>query len=258
MKILAIMGSPRKGESYAATRLVEQKMKEIGPVDFQYLFLKDIKLGNCMGCHNCILRGEDKCPLKDDRDKVRDEIFTADGVIFVSPVYAQNVTALMKNFIDHFAYLWHRPCFFQKKAMAIATGGGQFKETLGALKQNSKAWGFEFVQKLGVPHLDALTPEFREKVDKKIGKAAKVFYEAVLKQQVSSPKLGDLIWFRMWRLNAVACKESNPTDYRHWTEKGWIAGKYYCETRINPFTNMISSFIGQLIQIFMRKIYKGY
>jgi multimeric flavodoxin WrbA len=258
VKILAIMGSPRKGESYAATKLVEQKMKDLGNVEFKYLFLKDVQLENCLGCHNCILVGEEKCPHKDARDIIREKIVDADGVIFVTPVHSQNVSVLMKNFLDHFAYLWHRPCFFHKKALVIASGGGQFKETLSALKQSSKAWGFDFVQKLGVPHLDSLTPGFRQKVDKKIEGAARAFHEAVLAQQVSRPKLGDLIWFRMWRMTAIACKDSNPTDFRHWTGKGWISSQYYYETKINPFSNMVSSFIGQLTKIFMRKVYKGY
>jgi hypothetical protein len=45
--------------------------------------------------------------------------------------------------------------------MGLATGGGQFKETLGYLRQNCTAWGFDYVHGLGVPHLTALTATFR-------------------------------------------------------------------------------------------------
>lgn len=145
MKILAIMGSPRKGDSFRVTQMIEERMKKLGEVEFEYLFLKEANLGNCTGCHNCILTGEEKCPLRDDRDWIKGKMEEADGIIFVSPVYAQNVTALMKNLIDHFSYLYHRPCFFGKKAMGLAAGGGQFKETLGYLRQNCQAWGFDYV-----------------------------------------------------------------------------------------------------------------
>ena len=49
--------------------------------------------------------------IKDDALMIREEMLNADGLIFVSPVYAHQVTALMKNFIDRFAYVLHRPCF---------------------------------------------------------------------------------------------------------------------------------------------------
>jgi multimeric flavodoxin WrbA len=44
MKILAVIGSPRKGNTYKVVQLIEQKMKELGEIDFEYLFLKDIGL----------------------------------------------------------------------------------------------------------------------------------------------------------------------------------------------------------------------
>ena len=52
---------------------------------------------------------------------IREEMLNADGLIFVSPVYAHQVTALMKNFIDRFAYVLHRPCFLDKAALIIST-----------------------------------------------------------------------------------------------------------------------------------------
>jgi multimeric flavodoxin WrbA len=45
----------------------------------------------------------------------------ADGVIFATPVYVMNVSALMKTFIDHFSYIYHRPRFFDKKALLLST-----------------------------------------------------------------------------------------------------------------------------------------
>ena len=51
MKILVIMGSPRKGETYNAVRKVETAMQALGNVEFDYLWLKDANLGQCRGCH---------------------------------------------------------------------------------------------------------------------------------------------------------------------------------------------------------------
>jgi multimeric flavodoxin WrbA len=62
-------------------------------------------------------------------------MLVSDGVIFVSPAYCQNVTALMKNFVDRFAYIFHRPRFFNQKALIISTTcGAGLKETLNYLE----------------------------------------------------------------------------------------------------------------------------
>jgi len=47
----------------------------------------------------------------------------ADGVIFATPVYGFQVSWLMKLFIDRHGYIFHRPRFFQKKALLLATAG---------------------------------------------------------------------------------------------------------------------------------------
>ena len=90
-------------------------MQKLGDVKFEYLFLQDTHLEMCRGCFNCVSRGEEFCPLKDDREDIEKRILEADGVIFASPVYCQMVSGLMKNFIDRFAYLFHRPVFFQQR-----------------------------------------------------------------------------------------------------------------------------------------------
>ena len=42
MKILAIMGSPRKRDSYQITRVFEEKLNALEKVEFKYLFLKEV------------------------------------------------------------------------------------------------------------------------------------------------------------------------------------------------------------------------
>lgn len=72
MKILAIIGSPKgKGNSYRVTKEVEEKMKEIEDVNFEYIFLKDIDLQMCRGCFSCVVKGENFCPIKDAELKLK-------------------------------------------------------------------------------------------------------------------------------------------------------------------------------------------
>ncbi len=71
MRILAIMGGPRKGYGTMIMQQLEYQLKLIQKVEFEYLYLKDVNLELCRGCHNCFFKGEDKCPVgKDDRDVI--------------------------------------------------------------------------------------------------------------------------------------------------------------------------------------------
>ena len=125
MKIIAVMGSPKgKGSGYKIVKMIEEKMKAMGDVEFEYLFLKDANLKPCTGCYTCMAKGEDKCPLKDDRAAIEQMLLEADGVILSSPMYVLNVSSLMKNFIDRFAYTNHRPRFHRQKVLSVVNMGG--------------------------------------------------------------------------------------------------------------------------------------
>ena len=136
MKILAIMGSPKgKGSGYKIVRRIEDRMKAVGDVEFTYFFLKDANLKPCTGCYTCMAKGEDKCPLKDDRPAIEQMLMATNGVILSSPMYVLNVSSLMKNFIDRFAYTNHRPRFHRQKVLTVVNMGGDSpKSTLSFLK----------------------------------------------------------------------------------------------------------------------------
>ncbi|MFZ5353402.1 MAG: flavodoxin family protein [Bacillota bacterium] len=258
MKILAIVGSPRKGESYKLIQEIEKRLKRYEDVCFEILMLRDYDIKSCTGCHLCINKEGPVCPLKDDTYLIESKMKESDGIILVSPLYSQHVTALMKSFIDHLSYLWHRPRYFGRKAMVIATGGASFKTTLKFMAAAAKAWGFHAVSRLGVPHLDALTPKFRQKIEKKIDKEIESFYMSIKEKKLPAPGIGDLMWFEMWKVNAIVCKESLPADFPFWKERGWIDGSYYYNTQVNVWKWVIVKLLGWLGKNYMRKVYKGY
>lgn len=258
MNILVIMGSPRKGETFQAVQKVEAQMKSLGDVTFEYLWLKDVNLGQCRGCHACIRFGENKCPMKTDRAAIEARMMAADGVIFATPVYSNQVSYLMKTYIDLLTYLWHRPRYFGKFAMGVASGGGMFKNTLGYIKENTTNWGFTYASEVGAPHMNALVPKERAKLERNIEKAARKFYETIRSKKVAKPGIADLLRFRMWRINAIACKSDNPTDFRHWTENGWFERDYYDGQTVNPFTRWFTLGMEKALRAFLRGVYVGY
>ena len=121
MKILAICGSPRKGETFKVLNSIKEEYPDI---DYEILMLKDMNLKDCFGCYACINRGPEKCPLKDDRDVILKKMEDADGVVFATPTNTRHITALMKKFMDKLGYIAHRPYFFDKYAMFVSTCKG--------------------------------------------------------------------------------------------------------------------------------------
>jgi len=259
MKVLVIVGSSRsKGNTYKITQQLEEKIKELGKVKFSYIFLKETNLEQCRGCFACVTKGEHLCPIKDDRVKIEAQMLNSDGVIFASPVYVFNVTALMKNFIDRFGYASHRPLFFNQSAMAVATSsGGGLKETLKYLESIILSWGFNFTYKLGVithPYL-VHTPRYMDEIKNDIDKAARIFYNSLKTKEHKSPGLGELIQFRMMRIHAIDTKEYFTADYKYYKEKDLLdkSKKYFIDTEINTFKNLFAGVVEKLIKRAMSK-----
>ena len=259
MKVLVIVGSSRgKGNTYKVTKQLEEKIKKLGDVEFSYLFLKESNLEQCRGCFTCVTKGEHLCPIKDDRAKIEEQMLNSNGVIFASPVYVFNVTALMKNFIERFSYASHRPPFFNQSAMAVSTSsGGGLKETLNYLESITLSWGFNFTYKLGViTHPDLVhTPRYTDEIKNDIDKAARIFYNSLKTKERKSPGLGYLIQFRMMRIHAIDTKEYFTADYKYYKEKGLLdrSKKYFIDSEINMFKNMFAGMIEKLIKRAMSK-----
>ncbi len=91
--VTAFLGSARRrGLTYTAVRRFLDHLQELGDMQGEIVFLSDYKLGACRGCKACFERGEERCPLKDDRDVLIDKMMTSDGVIFATPNYSFHVS----------------------------------------------------------------------------------------------------------------------------------------------------------------------
>jgi multimeric flavodoxin WrbA len=248
MKILAIMGSPKgKGSGYRIVKMVEDRMKAMGDVEFAYLFLKDANLKPCTGCYTCMAKGEDKCPLKDDRAAIEQMLLAADGVILSSPMYVLNVSWLMKNFIDRFAYNNHRPQFHRQKVLSVVNmGGDNPKAVLSFLRY--ALGGSRIVHELGVA-----TPPWPQteravaKKERAIDAAAKKFYRACLDTSLPSPTLHSLVLFLIRQKIYLECRQNLPVDYAYYNGKA-----YYYDTNVDP----IKAAIAKAIVWFMLNITK--
>jgi multimeric flavodoxin WrbA len=224
MKILTIMGSPHNGNTLEKIKMIESKFSKYKDVDFEIINLKDMNLKPCKGCFLCFIKGDDSCPLKDDKEKIFMKMEAADGVIFASPVYSMHISYLMKLFIDRFSYTFHRPRYFGKYAMTVAVAGNiGLKETLHYLKMVVKSWGFNFIDELGYTAAPKNTPMKVPTIKKDhTDEVVHKFYTAILEKQPMKLTLSDHIGFRLMQAIYKRLENMSPYDYKYWKEKGWF------------------------------------
>lgn len=256
MKILVIMGSPQKGNTYRAAKKIEESMRAKGSFEFEYLMLKDAGLSQCSGCFVCFVKGEKQCPHKDSAQEIEQKMHAADGVIFATPVYGMSVSALMKTFIDRFSYVFHRPRFFNKKALLLSTAGAiGNKEVLNYLKLVAGIWGFEVACTVGLvtPPMPLSTKKEQEN-NRKLEQAALEFYNSLQKKR-SSPGLRDVLVFHAQKASFSVPGLTSPADYSYWNEKGWLnpKTKFYVDVSVNPIYNAIGWISEQIIRRKIRK-----
>jgi multimeric flavodoxin WrbA len=253
MRVLAIMGSPRsKGNTYRLVREVEERLRDLAEVEFEYLFLREASLQQCRGCGACLRVGEAACPLADDRPAIEERIIQSRGVILATPVYAMDMSWLMKLFMDRFAYLMHRPRFFDQVTMLVCTSGGSgLQETLDRLAV-SKCFGLNIIHRLGLMVPPAgVDPDYgKEARARAVGAAARTFARELASARRAVPALSDLMRFRTWQVLSSTLRAHYRADYEYFRQHGWLepGAKYYYEAPIDPVKDAIARWAGSSVR----------
>jgi len=242
MKILAICGSPRKGNSYKALEVIRDSFPRI---DFDILHLKDLEFNFCKGCYGCVLRGEATCPIKDDRDMILGKISEADGLVLASPVYALMVSALMKNFFDRFAYLAHRPQFFDKFAMSMVTCSGYgAEEALKYMDKMLSIFGFNLAPSLELQIHPGKVAEKTIAMNRAKSIAAmEALVNKIEKGERDDPSIGLMVPFLLFKYVSKLDKNLMPADYNYYKDKG----DYYYDARIPFYKKFIAKRVSDKI-----------
>ncbi|HSQ93995.1 MAG TPA: flavodoxin family protein [Methanoregula sp.] len=120
MKIIAINGSPRTIQS--TTRKLAQAVlegaAELG-VETEIVDLCDLRVTPCTACEGCSFNGI--CVYDDDVPIIVERMKEADGILFASPVYIDNVSGQMKIFFDRLADVIHYQTLAGKYGCSVAT-----------------------------------------------------------------------------------------------------------------------------------------
>ncbi len=250
-KVTAFIGTQSKKATYRAVQEFEKSLKQYGEIDFEWVFLSDYHLEFCRGCKLCFIKGEEYCPLKDDRDVLLEKVEHSDGVIFATPNYAFQVSARMKNFFDRLAYIDHRPQFFGKICTAIVVQG--FHGGNNILKYiyfASECMGFRVSKGCCATTLDPITHLQEERLTRKINKASARFYKQLV-HPTPTPSLFKLMLFRFGRTFVKSC-DQNLRDYHYYKNKGWFESDYYYGTSLGP----VKRLAGNLFDLMGRRVSK--
>jgi multimeric flavodoxin WrbA len=126
MKILAIHGSPHTTRS--TTRKLASSVLEGAAeagAETEMIDLCDYRVIPCTACDACSLNGI--CVNDDDVPSIIERMKDADGIVFASPVYIDNISGQMKIFFDRLADAIHYQLLAGKYGCSVAsthTSGG--------------------------------------------------------------------------------------------------------------------------------------
>jgi multimeric flavodoxin WrbA len=253
-RIVALIGSPRKKETWTIVQQFEKLLRSKMEIDFEYVHLKACDLQQCRGCFLCLTKGEEYCPLKDDRELLVNKLLAADGVIFATPNYSLQVTAIMKNFLDRIAYTFHRPCFFHKPCMAIVTQGAiGANKILKYFADVATFTGFINIPGLALTTVSPRTAADQALIDRKTGQAAHRFARALGGELSPHPSIVQVLAFRMVRAMYRATPDDSLKDVRYYRDNGWFTAPYFYPVRLGAIRTILGGLVEKYGASFARK-----
>lgn len=122
MKIVAFIGSPRKGSN--TDTLVEETLKgaQQSGHTFDKLYLYDYEISPCVDCRKC-KKGDCVCAIDDGMQQIYPKMDEADLIIFGTPNYWFGPSAKTKLLIDRMRPYVANKKLEGKKAVVITPAG---------------------------------------------------------------------------------------------------------------------------------------
>lgn len=264
MKVIAVMGSPRKKDSYQICQEIEDELKKCHKgIEIEYIFLSSMNILDCKGCGLCFQKSERLCPCNtDDLSSIKNKLLKADGIILASPVYAYQVTGPMKRFIDRMSYLFHRQELCGKPAIiVVTTDGGGSKPVYQYLKMTLSGWAVNVVGNLQITapiYFDnrqlkgafAYDEHVHQEAQKKIKAVSQNLYKTM-----SSNEIKKATFYEVFMFNCLRSKTyTSSADRAYWLEKGWLDADYFYDVKMG----ILKRVFGNLMKGIIHHIGKRY
>jgi len=226
MIVAVIHGSPRKGNTYRATKIFMDGLAKCGDVRYSEFFLPESIPVFCAGCGLCHSGPHEKCPHAKYVAPIFDAVINADALIFATPHYgACSMPGAMKNFFDHLDFLVMniapRSEIFQKKAFVITTGAGS-AAAIKPIKNVLKHFGINRVYSIGIRMFidkwDKMPEKKQVRFEKKLRRSAKKFYRLPKK----IPYISTVFMYHMSKFILKKYVGEGNYPYEYWKENGYF------------------------------------
>jgi len=165
-KVLGICGSPRKGNTEFMIKTILDAAEKNG-AKTELVLLRNLNIKHCNGCGKC--EKTKRCVINDDMQKLYPKIFDSDIFVFGSPSYFDNVSGLMKDFIDRFDPIWQDKRLAEKEAILVASGAVTSEEVIKILKTFCDICKIKVVEKISINGSASKNKELIKKLEE-IGK----------------------------------------------------------------------------------------
>lgn len=229
MIITVINGTAIKGvtnhmkELFLSNMGMDNEIIEFFPKDFPDF---------CVGCKNCFIIGEDKCPHFDKVNTIWEAMEKSDLLVFAYPVYALRVPASIKSLLDHLCVHWtvHRPepVIFEKTAVIITNSVGASNRSAQNDVKTSLSWiGVSKIYTCGAAMMgDIFIDKMSEKSHRMLAlkmKKLALRVSDIKPFKSMSIKVKLLFAFTKWQHQMVLSGEETPSlDNLHYIKHGWI------------------------------------
>jgi multimeric flavodoxin WrbA len=221
MKIIAINGSPRTVQS-TTRRLAEYIFlgaAEAG-AETEMVDLCDLRIVPCTACDACSLNGI--CVNDDDLPTLIDRMKTADGIIFSSPVYIDNVPGQMKVFFDRLADAIHYQILAGKFGCSAATTHTSGGEEVVAYQNHV----LNYLAVVSVGGISVATGGDAEAVDRHEDEAralGRKLAEAIANGFADKKQAEEIAGNREFFKNLVVeNRDLRTEEYERWVRFGWV------------------------------------
>ncbi len=236
-KVTAFVGSAHKGgATYRTARRFLEVLESYGGVHGEIVIVSEYELGVCRGCKVCFDRGEERCPFRDDRDLLVEKMVSADGVVFASPNYSWQMSAIMKIFLDRLAFVFHRPRFFGRTSTSIVVQGmfrgGRIVKDLGFV---GGGLGFNVVKGSCSRTLEPMSGKALAKMEETLVGQARRFHARLCRPAHPVPSFRQLAIFRMSRMSMKLLRAQDNLDYAYYREQTWFESDSWYPVRLGPF-----------------------
>ncbi|MGN0172460.1 MAG: flavodoxin family protein [Acutalibacteraceae bacterium] len=233
MKITVINGTEKHGVTYRLKEIFLSAFKDNADIT-EYFLPKDCP-NFCIGCTNCVLKGESTCKDAETIRAIEQALLEADLIVMTSPAYVFHVTGAMKSFLDHFAYRWipHRPApeMFGKRAVILTQClGAGAKSAAKDIKHSLSWWG---ISEIGIftgalmsnTLWDKLPEQKQAELTKKVKKLSKTFARIDYTKPAHTNMITK-IKFSFCRMLQKSLHKADPDylDGSYWAQQGWLDG----------------------------------